>query len=144
MQFFFSRYVSIKNANSAKKNAIIPAATNALFHSKIAAVMLAMKMPRKPAAEKKRQIILALSVLVFSVMTFIKGPRSIESEKPRSTKHAKCTACTSVKGKNIADSPAMMSPVTIIFLGLKTSPAMPFMSWPTAYETKYDEESIPM
>ena len=99
------------------KTDIIPVTVNTARHSKNIDKRLAINGPAKPAILKSVQIILACMAAVFSDITFISGPRSIESPKPISANAAKCIILLSKSG--IANVLMLLtpSPIIIIYFG---------------------------
>ena len=99
------------------KTDIIPVTVNTARHSKNIDKRLAINGPAKPAILKSVQIILACMAAVFSDITFISGPRSIESPKPISANAVKCIILLSKSG--IANVLMLLtpSPIIIIYFG---------------------------
>ena len=90
--------------------------------------MLATSGPAKPDMQKMEHIIRAYFCSVFSEMTFIIGPLSIESAKPIRVKQIKWIGRLATAGTANVLILVISSPMDIIILGWIRSPKNPFTS----------------
>ena len=108
-------------AKNPRTTATAPATINARFHPLISAKTLATNGPAKDEKEKNTQIRRAWFGHVFSEIVFIKGPRSIESPKPKHAKQIICSTSPSKNGKTTSEPPETKRPILTKFLGEKIS-----------------------
>ena len=128
----FSSVVIAATASTVIITDITPVAVKTALHLKNMDNILAISGPAKPAMLKRVHIIRACVAAVFSDITFISGPRSMESPKPISANAVKCRIRLSKMGMTKVLTLLIPSPIIIIYFGCTRSPIKPFISCPTA------------